>query len=172
MLDRIDRPLRRLAASARKEDERLGHRSLRKSTFSYRISSPDGHGFLNISGVRFSASGISLSTAILGSAVSMDLRLGSDVVSAACWVGQPTSSISAGSPLIPLVFGLFSRPPGFDLRSMAHSLTTSRLGTACGSTWSLPSLIDLRYDTLSPMLVRLFGRFWRYDLESMSFRRH
>ena len=49
MLDRIDRPLNRLATSARKDDDRLGHRSLRKSILSSRLSSHPGHGCLNMS---------------------------------------------------------------------------------------------------------------------------
>jgi len=58
--DRIESPLSRLATSAKKDDELLGHRSLRNSTFSCRTFSQADQGFRKSAGDGILASAASL----------------------------------------------------------------------------------------------------------------
>jgi hypothetical protein len=152
-LDRMDSPLSRLATSAKKDDDRLGHRSRRKSPFSQRMSSygddddDDGdHGFRNMSGDGSLASASSLSSEVRGSAaVSRDRLLEVDAVSGRRSVGEPGESGSSGSPLVSRAWVLDLGPPGSALRRTAQSLMTCRLGAAaCGSAWGLPARTDRR----------------------------
>jgi hypothetical protein len=149
-LDRMDSPLSRLATSARKDDDRLGHRSRRKSTFSQRMSSyddeDDDHGFRNMSGDGSLASASSLSSDVGGSAaVSRDRLLEVDAVSGRRSAGELGESGSSGSPLVSRAWVLDLGPPGLALRRTAQSLMTCRPGAAaCGSAWGLPARTDRR----------------------------
>lgn len=123
-LDRIERPSSRSATSAKNEEERLGHRSLRNSNSLSRLSLDVNQVYLNISGEASPTSAASVSKGVGSSSMSADLEL---VLEA----GELAESKSSESTLASVAGVLALRPPGLDLRRMAHSLTTSGLGPGC-----------------------------------------